>query len=280
MEGPTAAPSDLWLFFPLLFFLSSPGFGLLFPFFSFFFSLVRSLVLPFFFFFHWFGLQFFLLFFFLFFFLFLSLGLGFWVSFFFFSFFFTGFGEFGFFSFSFFFSLGLVSLGIGGWREKKKEKKVKAAQGTGMGPTNSWKILSDDKWVMVPNGVECFKWWVMSDKNWVMSDEWWVMKTEWWMTLFFSAVWNFSHSQFVFGHVSEVARKDVDFQHRSWKNKSFQYHFASSFAVYTCLSCVILQNLLLFIGGLVQYMQRCIRWSNVELWTLMQTRLVSRFHWL
>ena len=44
------------------------------------------------------------------------------------------------------------------------------------GSTNSWKILGNDKWVMVPNGVGYFKWWVMSDKWWLMSDEWWVMK--------------------------------------------------------------------------------------------------------
>ena len=39
------------------------------------------------------------------------------------------------------------------------------------GATNSWKILSDDKWVMVPNGMRYFKWWVM--------------KTEWRVTIFF-----------------------------------------------------------------------------------------------
>ena len=50
-----------------------------------------------------------------------------------------------------------------------------------MGPTNSWKILSDDKWVMVPNRVGCFKWWVMSDEWWVMKTEWWVIDDENWV---------------------------------------------------------------------------------------------------
>ena len=48
-----------------------------------------------------------------------------------------------------------------------------------MGPTNNWKLLSDDKWVMVPNKVGCFKWWVMSDENWVMSDGWWKLCDKW-----------------------------------------------------------------------------------------------------
>ena len=48
-----------------------------------------------------------------------------------------------------------------------------------MGPTNNWKLLSDDKWVMVPNKVGCFKWWVMSDENWVMNDGWWKLCDKW-----------------------------------------------------------------------------------------------------
>ena len=62
---------------------------------------------------------------------------------------------------------------------KGKKKKVKTTQGKSMGPTNNWKILSDDKWVMVPNRMGCFKWWVMSDENWVMSDGWWKLSDEW-----------------------------------------------------------------------------------------------------
>ena len=40
-----------------------------------------------------------------------------------------------------------------------------------MGHTNNWKILSDNKWVMVPNGVGCFKWWVAEIEWGVMSDK-------------------------------------------------------------------------------------------------------------
>ena len=54
--------------------------------------------------------------------------------------------------------------------KKKGERKINWHW---VGPTNSWKILSDDKWVMVPNGMECFKWWVMGDKWWMMSDRNW-----------------------------------------------------------------------------------------------------------
>ena len=69
--------------------------------------------------------------------------------------------------------------------EKEKEKKKREREksqltlGQWVGPTNSWKILSDDKWVMVPNGVGYFKWWVMSDGWWVMSDGNWVRSDEW-----------------------------------------------------------------------------------------------------
>ena len=62
------------------------------------------------------------------------------------------------------------------------------------GPTNSWKILSDDKWVMVPNRVGCFKWWVMSDEWWKLSDEWWVMKTEWWVIIFLNQTRPYNHT--------------------------------------------------------------------------------------
>ena len=60
-----------------------------------------------------------------------------------------------------------MNLATRGWRKKKN---VKATQGTSIGPTNNWKILSDNKWVMVSNGVKCFKWWVMGDENWVMNN--------------------------------------------------------------------------------------------------------------
>ena len=71
----------------------------------------------------------------------------------------------------------------GKWREKRKEeaseKKKKKREreksqltlGQWVGPTNSWKKLSEDKWVMVPNRVGCFKWWVMEIEWGVMSDQ-------------------------------------------------------------------------------------------------------------
>ena len=74
--------------------------------------------------------------------------------------------------------------GEAGEKKKKKKKKGEKSQltlGQWVGPTNSWKILSDDKWVMVPNGVGCFKWWMMGDGWWVMSDEWRKLSEEWWM---------------------------------------------------------------------------------------------------
>ena len=66
----------------------------------------------------------------------------------------------------------------GGKRKRKRIEKGQLTLGQCVGPTNSWKILSDDKWVMVPNGVGCFKWWVMSDGWWVMSDGNWVRSDE------------------------------------------------------------------------------------------------------
>ena len=61
-------------------------------------------------------------------------------------------------------------------RGKRREetggkKKSQLTLGQCVSPTNSWKILSDDKWVMMPNRMGCFKWWVMNDK-------WWVTKIE------------------------------------------------------------------------------------------------------
>ena len=55
-------------------------------------------------------------------------------------------------------------------------KQLCSDQVTGMGPTNSWKILSDDKLSASSKQTLCrvmeyFKWWVMSDENWVRSDE-------------------------------------------------------------------------------------------------------------
>ena len=47
---------------------------------------------------------------------------------------------------------------------KKKREKSQLTLGQYVGPTNSWKILSDDKWVMVSNGCGILKWWVMSDE--------------------------------------------------------------------------------------------------------------------
>ena len=62
----------------------------------------------------------------------------------FFFFFFTGFSKFGFlFFFLFFHWVRWVWV---------LEKKKKLHWVTGMGPQTVWKILSDDKWVMVPNG--------------------------------------------------------------------------------------------------------------------------------
>ena len=57
--------------------------------------------------------------------------------------------------------------GEAGETEEKKKKKGEKSQltlGQWMGPTNIWKILSNDKWVMVPKWVGYFKWWVMSDE--------------------------------------------------------------------------------------------------------------------
>ena len=49
-----------------------------------------------------------------------------------------------------------------------------------------WKILSDEKWVMVPNKHDILEWWLMESEWWCqtnmvfLSDEWWVMSDEWW----------------------------------------------------------------------------------------------------
>ena len=55
-------------------------------------------------------------------------------------------------------------------------KQLCSDQVIGMGPTNSWKILSDDKLSASSKQTLCrvmeyFKWWVMSDENWVRNDE-------------------------------------------------------------------------------------------------------------
>ena len=55
--------------------------------------------------------------------------------------------------------------------KKKKREKSQLTLGQYVGPTNSWKILSDDKWVMVSNGCGILKWWVMSDEWQKLSDE-------------------------------------------------------------------------------------------------------------
>ena len=43
-------------------------------------------------------------------------------------------------------------------------KKKNCAKWQVLGPQIVWKILSDDNWVMVPNGCSILKWWVMSDE--------------------------------------------------------------------------------------------------------------------
>ena len=49
----------------------------------------------------------------------------------------------------------------GKWRGevggKKNREKSQLTLGQCVGPTNSWKILSDGKWVMVPNGCGILK---------------------------------------------------------------------------------------------------------------------------
>ena len=65
-------------------------------------------------------------------------------------FFFTGFGEFGY--------------------RKKKKKKRTCTTWQVWGSQIVWKILSDEKWVMVPNGCKKLsdEWWKLSDGNWMM----------------------------------------------------------------------------------------------------------------
>ena len=90
-----------------------------------------------------------------------------------------GWSGFFFFSFSFLLSLGLGDLGTGK-EKRKKSKKKSCTEWQVWEPQTVWKILSDGKWVMVPNEYGILKWWVISEEWWVMSDEWWVTEIKWW----------------------------------------------------------------------------------------------------
>ena len=63
-------------------------------------------------------------------------------------------------------------------RRKKSGEKKNLTKWQKWGPQIVWKILSDGKWVMVPNRCEKLsnEWWMMSYEWWVMSDGNWVMK--------------------------------------------------------------------------------------------------------
>ena len=158
--------TTFWFFFSL----SSPRFDLLLLLFYFFFHWVRSSPLGFFFFFLLssftsFGL---LLGFFFFFFSFFPFFFH-WVQ----SsprfFFFFPFTRFGWSELLFFFSLpSFTGFGFRGTKKKKSCTEWQA-----WGPQTVWKILSDDKWVIVPNSLGIFEWWMISDGNWVTEIEWW-----------------------------------------------------------------------------------------------------------
>ena len=63
-------------------------------------------------------------------------------------------------------------------KKKKKREKSQLTLGQCVSPTNSWIILSDEKWVMVPNRVGCRELGILSDEWWVTEIEWGVMSDE------------------------------------------------------------------------------------------------------
>ena len=116
--------------------------------------------------------------------------------------------------------------------EGKKKRKVKTAQGTSMGPTNNWKILSDDKWVMVPNGVG---WGVLSDEWWVIKTEWWVMGDENWVMSdhFFKTKQGLSSLSSIFITLSSIFRlHHFSLQSSSLRSSLFTIFFIFSLVAY------------------------------------------------
>ena len=62
------------------------------------------------------------------------------------------------------------------WRTEKEKKKVEEKKNCPewqvWNPQTIWKILSDDKWVMVPNECDILKWLMISNEWRVMGDKW------------------------------------------------------------------------------------------------------------